>query len=409
MSGAPRIALLSRGLTGGGVQAMMRNTANELVARGYQVDLLCRRRAGDAGAVPPVGVNLHLLKTAPRFVGRWQAWRAAPDDFSVLAKPVLFGAIASDALALLPALKAYLASAQPAALISATTYANLAAVWARTLAEAPATRLLLSERDDLAQNLKEGVARRAWRWRHAPPLIGKTYPSAEATVAVSNGVGDSLAELSGMDRAKIHTVYNPVVTPALFAEAARDIDEPWLAPGAPPVIIAAGRLVAKKDFPTLLQAFARLRQTREARLMLLGDGPELSRIRAEAERLGVAADVKLLGWISNPAAYIARASVFALSSTREGFGNVLVEALALGCPVVSTDCPSGPAEILGGGAYGRLVPIRTPEAMAAALEATLASPPDVNLLKARGAEFTAERATGRYLELLNLPGQAPST
>lgn len=403
-----RIALLSRGLTGGGVQAMMRNTAVELVARGYRVDLICRRRRGDRGIEPPAGVSLRYLPTRPRAFGRWQAWRAAPDDFDVLAKPVLFGAIASDSLALLPALKAYLTETRPAGLISATTYANLAAIWARTLAGV-STRLLLSERDDLAQNLAEGVARRAWRWRHAPPLIARTYPRAEAIVGVSNGVADSLAKTTGLARDTIHTVYNPVVTPDLAERAAAPIDEPWLTPGAPPVIVTAGRLVAKKDYPTLVQAFARLRATREARLMLLGDGPERDRIQAEAARLGVAADVKLKGWVPKPVAYMSRAAAFALSSTREGFGNVLVEALAVGCPTVSTDCPSGPAEILGDGAYGRLVPMRDPAALAEALNDLLATPPDRARLKARGADFTAARATTRYLDLLGLPDRAPGT
>ena len=403
-----RIALLTRGLTGGGVQAMMRNTAVELTERGYQVDLICRRRRRDRNAAPPAGVNLRRLPVCPPAFGRWQAWRAATGDFDVLAKPVLFAAVAADSLALLPALTRYLGEARPAALISATTYANLAAVWARTRAGV-ATRLLLSERDDLAQNLAEGVARRAWRWRHAPPLIARTYPRAEAIVGVSNGVADSLAATTGLARDTIHTVYNPVVTPDLAERAAAPIDEPWFAPGAPPVIVSAGRLVAKKDHATLVQAFARLRQTREARLMLLGDGPEHHRIQAEAARLGVAADVKLKGWVPNPVAYMSRAAAFALSSTREGFGNVLVEALAVGCPTVSTDCPSGPAEILGDGAYGRLVPMRDPAALAEALSGLLDSPPDKALLRARGADFTAARATARYLELLGLPEQAPGT
>ena len=130
------------------------------------------------------------------------------------------------------------------------------------------------------------------------------------------------------------------------------------------MILSAGRLSAQKDFPTLIRAFATLRATREARLVILGgataDGKTEIRqqdLVALAEGLGVASDICLLGFMSNPYAYMARSKVFALSSAWEGFGNVLVEALACGCPVVSTDCPFGPAEILEGGRYGRLVQV----------------------------------------------------
>jgi len=400
-----RIALLTRGLSGGGVQAMMLNTARELVARGYRVDLLMNARRAKGAA--PDGLTARPLSLRPRVCGRILSLRAAPEDFDVLARPVLFGLVAAEQLRLLPSLRRYLAEARPAGLISATTYANLAAIWARALADVP-TRILVSERDDLAQNLAEGVARRAWRWRYAPPLIQRAYPRAEAIVGVSDGVAESLARTTGLDRARIHTVYNPVVTDGLLAAAAEAPDEPWLDAGEPPVIVAAGRLVQKKDYPTLLRAFARLRAERPVRLLILGEGRERGRLEALASTLGVAADVKLPGWAGAPAGYMARAAAFALSSTREGFGNVIVEALACGLPVVSTDCPSGPAEILGGGRYGRLVPPGDDAALAKALAETLATPPDPAILKARAGEFTAARATSRYLELLGLPDPAPA-
>jgi glycosyltransferase involved in cell wall biosynthesis len=171
--------------------------------------------------------------------------------------------------------------------------------------------------------------------------------------------------------------------------------------------MGAGRLVRQKDFPTLVRAFAQARRRRPLRLLIAGgaDNPARTAERqAElatlAGELGVAGDVELPGHVANPVALMARAGVFALSSAWEGFGNVLVEALACGTPVVSTDCPSGPAEILAGGRFGRLVPVADPAAMAAAIEATLAAPPDPGPLRARAQDFSAERAADAYLALL---------
>jgi glycosyltransferase involved in cell wall biosynthesis len=220
-------------------------------------------------------------------------------------------------------------------------------------------------------------------------------------------VADDLAAHFGIPRDRITVVHNPVVSGSLKEKAAAPVDHPWLASGAPPVVLSAGRLHPTKDYPTLIRSFARLRQVREARLLILGSGKndeETARRRAElielAAELGVSEDVDLPGFVPNPLPYMARAAVFVLSSLWEGFGNVLVEALACGCPVVSTDCPSGPAEILDHGRYGRLVPVGDDSAMAEAIAATLKSPPDRDVLRARGALFTVDRAVDAYLDLL---------
>src|SRR5690606_37626457 len=135
---------------------------------------------------------------------------------------------------------------------------------------------------------------------------------------------------------------------------------------APPVLVAAGRLVPQKNFPLLLAAFAQLRAQRPARLLILGEGRERPRLEAAAHELGIAADVALPGHVDNPYAAYARASLFVLSSDWEGLPTVLIEALACGCPIVATDCPSGPAEILQGGRYGSLVPMGDAAALAQA-------------------------------------------
>jgi glycosyltransferase involved in cell wall biosynthesis len=399
---APRLAVLTRGIAGGGVQKMSLHLAGELAARGWRVDLVSRRDGARADV--PEGVRVVVLPRRLGWVGRRLAWRADRDGLAVLLRPVLACAIAPEPLRYLPGLVDYLRSARPIALFSATTYLNLVALWARRLAEVE-TRVLVSERDSLSGNLRTGGHRRAWRWRHAPPLLARAYAWADAVVAVSDGVADDLARLTGLHRERIRTIYNPVVPDDVEARCAEPIDDPWLAPGEPPVVVSAGRLVAKKQHGVLLAAFARLRAERPVRLLILGDGPERGRIEQRARELGVADDVRLAGWCANPYPVLARAAVFALTSNREGFGNVLVEALRSGCPVVATDCPSGPSEILGGGRYGELVPVGDVEAVAAALGRQLDRPQDRAALRARGAAFTTSRAADAYLAAVGLPSR----
>jgi glycosyltransferase involved in cell wall biosynthesis len=193
------------------------------------------------------------------------------------------------------------------------------------------------------------------------------YPSADAVVAPSRGVAGSLLQLSPIPIQKVHVIYNPVVSPELYEKADAPVEHPWFQPHQPPVVLAAGRLVALKGYDTLLRAFARVRQETPARLVILGEGPERPNLERLAAELGVAADVDMPGFDPNPFRYMKRAGVFVLSSRYEGLPNVLIQALACGCPVVSTDCPSGPSEILDGGRYGALVPVDDVEAMAGAI------------------------------------------
>jgi glycosyltransferase involved in cell wall biosynthesis len=187
----------------------------------------------------------------------------------------------------------------------------------------------------------------------------------------------------------------------------------WFRPAAPPVVLAVGSLSARKDFPTLVRAFARVRAERDCRLVILGQAASPKKteekrggLMALAGSLGVAADIDLPGFVTNPYAYLARAAVFVLSSAHEGLPGVLIEALACGCPVVSTDCPSGPAEILDGGRFGALVPVGDDQAMAAAIATTLDRPIEAATLRERATLFDVDRAVDRYLELLLAGGSS---
>ena len=199
---------------------------------------------------------------------------------------------------------------------------------------------------------------------------------------------------------RVTTIHNPVDVQAVKEKSRAPLSHPWLGPGSPPVILGAGKLKTQKDFATLLRAFARVRAARPAHMIVLGEGEERRKLEKLARKLGIAAHTVLPGFVDNPFAWMARASVFVLSSAWEGFSNVLVEALACGCSVVSTDCPSGPAEILDAGAYGTLVPVGDDRALADAILAAMRSPRDPERLRSRAAAFSVDAAAGRYLEVL---------
>jgi glycosyltransferase involved in cell wall biosynthesis len=171
-------------------------------------------------------------------------------------------------------------------------------------------------------------------------------------------------------------------------------------------VLGAGKLRPQKDFATLIDAFAKLRAKRPARLVILGEGPEESRLRVRARRLDVSPDVGFEGFVANPFAYMSRASVFVLSSAWEGLPSVLIQAMACGCPVVSTDCPSGPSEILERGVFGPLVPVGAPDALAEAILRVLDAPPERERLRRRADDFSVDRVAERYLAVMLGPAQA---
>ena len=277
---------------------------------------------------------------------------------------------ASRAITSLPGLVRYLRRERPEALLSVFGYVNIIALWARRLAGVR-TRLFVNEQNTVS--VEAGNSSR-WRGRLVPRLIRLFYPWANGIVVVSQGVRDDLAQLTNVPRERITVIYNPsVVRAEVQNKAQAPLDHPWFLPDQPPVLLAVGRLQVQKDYPTLIQAFAQVRQTRPVRLLILGEGKERPMLEALIKELGLEQDVSLPGFVMNPFAYMARASLFILSSRWEGLPTVLIEALCCGTPVVSTDCPSGPREILRDGQYGKLVPVGEADALARAIETTLAA------------------------------------
>jgi glycosyltransferase involved in cell wall biosynthesis len=248
----------------------------------------------------------------------------------------------------------------------------------------------------------------AWEYQYypsaknklAPLLFRLFYPWADTIVAVSHAAAQDIATMSGIPRDRVKVIYNPATTPALLEKAQEPLDHPWFASGQPPVILAVGRLFKVKDFATLIRAFALVCQQRPARLMILGEGEERPALEALVQTLGIQDDVALPGFTPNPYVYMRHAAVFVLSSLSESFSNVVVEALAVGTPVISTDFPGGTREILDNGRYGTLVPVGDAQAMAAAICATLDEPPDSAALRQRANDFSLEKSFAQYAEVL---------
>ena len=300
----------------------------------------------------------------------------------------------------------YLRHSRPDGIIAATAPLNLVAAWGRRLAGSSAA-LVITEHNRFTVDRADGS--RGWRYDVPPRLARRAYRDADAVVAVSDGIAGEMAAFAGLPRERVLTVYNPVTGAHLAERAAAPLDHPWLRPGEPPVVLGVGMLKPQKDFATLIRAFALLRAREAARLVILGDARGDAKDLAHKEELlalpralGLESDVLFAGFVDNPQAWMARAGCFALSSRWEGLGVVLIEALGCGCPVVSTDCPSGPSEILAGGRYGELVPVADATALAAAIGDTLARPPDRQFLLRRGDDFSVARSVDRYLQLLRL-------
>lgn len=371
-----KLALFIPSLHGGGAERVMVSLANGLAARGLSVDLVLARKSGAYVADVSPKVRIINLNASRTLYTLWPLVR-------------------------------YLRRERPATLLSAMNYVNVIASWAHQLAGAP-TRLVLTEHSHVSRQLSDTPRSLAWG---LPRLMRPAYARAHAIVAVSDGVARDLADMLGQPTHAIHTLHNPIDTARAAQLGTKALNHPWFTPGAPPVVLAAGRLSPEKDYPTLIKAFCLLRAQRPARLVILGEGGEQAALETMISGLACQDDILLAGFQPNPYAWMQRAAVFVLSSRWEGFGNVLVEAMACGTPVVSTACPSGPEEILGQGRWGRLVPVAGPDALAQAMARTLDDPhpPDV---RRRAQDFSIDVAIEAYLPLLhgcNTPLQEASS
>ncbi|HEY6933367.1 MAG TPA: glycosyltransferase [Marmoricola sp.] len=338
------IALLTSSMDGGGAQRAIAKLAAGIAGTGREVDLVLAHARGP-----------YLAELPPQV-------RVVDLGVSRLAAAVL-------------PLARYLRARRPDALLSALDYVNVVAVLARAVSRS-GVPLVVSERNTLSAAVAH-TRNRSTRWM--PRLLRLAYPHADAVVAVSRGVAEDLESLCGLTAGSVRVLDNPVVTPELVRMREEPVEHPWLRDRTVPVVLAVGRLVPQKDFGTLLDAFGRVRRERPARLVVLGEGPMRSQLQEQCARLGITEDVSLPGFCANPYPAMAAADVFVLSSRFEGSPGALIEAMSCGTPVVATDCPSGPRELLAGGRHGRLVPVGDSTTMAAgildALAGRVAPPP----------------------------------
>lgn len=368
MTTRPRIAVFLPALHGGGAERTMLTLANGFADTGQQVDLVLAQKTGPY--VNDISDQVRLVDLK-----------------------------ASGTFAAAPALMRYLRREKPEAMVSALTRANIVTSICRRITGLP-SRLVVIEQNTMSQWSQQG----GWKSRMSRFLARQVYPWATVVGGVSQGVVDDLVDVCNFSAEQFQVLYNPGATQDVQQRALETPNHPWFAEGQPPVLVAVGKLETQKDFPTLLRAFDLVRQQREARLIILGEGSLRSELERLVDTLNLNQHVELPGFQSNPYAFMASSAAFVLSSAHEGLPTVLVEALTCGCRVVATDCPSGPHEILRGGELGPLVPVgnvaRLSEAMIDALDARFPKPS-----REAWMPYTLDRVIESYLSVL-LPNNA---
>lgn len=366
-----KIVVVLPTLRGGGAERLHLNLAREWIAKGIRVEFALLQREGELLGLVPEGATIHELN-----VSRIRS--------SVLP------------------LRRYLATATPDVTIAAMWPLTLAAVVAWRLAGKPG-KLLISDHTQLSiACLKElGTPRWLLSW-----CIRLLYPLASRVVAVSKGVKEDLCRLGSLDPSKVSVIYNPTALEVLPVEDAQLLakriwgDVPCLK------ILAVGTLKTQKDHATLLRAMALLPGAVNAKLIVLGSGPLLGELLELRHQLGLDKKVHFAGFKADPSDWYRTADVFVLSSRWEGFANVIVEALSFGLPVISTNCPSGPSEILEDGRYGTLVEPGNPAMLAETIAGSTMRIWDRASLVLRSRDFSNDKIAGEYLALMNAPDRA---
>jgi glycosyltransferase involved in cell wall biosynthesis len=354
-------------LSSGGVERQSLVLLRELQARGVAVTLIVHAMRGELVSLLPRGIPVLNLRSG----------RTLQDVFR---------------------LRRYLLDDRPDVLMANVDHNNIAAALAKALART-ATRLVICQHNPLSAGFHATVN---WKHRVVPWFYRGLASRIDHAVAVSEGIASELVG-NGLPASKVSTIFNAVIGDDFIDRSLAPVRHPWLLNKDRPVFVTAGRLVPMKDHETLLRAFAIHLHTYRARLMVLGVGPKLAELQALADSLGIADHVAFEGFVQNPLPYMRAADGFVLSSQSEGFGNVLVEAMGCGTPVLSTDCAYGPSDILADGKYGILVRPRDPEALASGLErlrdARDSWPSD--RLRQRAGAFSYSACADAYDRLLN--------
>jgi glycosyltransferase involved in cell wall biosynthesis len=362
----PQVALLLHSLKIGGAERVALDLLNHLVSLGYRVDLVLVQAKGDLLAQVSKGARVINLG-------------------------------AKNAYLAIPAFVRYLRNEKPEVILSPFELVSWIVLLARRIFKFP-SRIIVRISSTISQHRQSAVKRALERI-----LISRLYPWADGIVLVSKKAAEDFTTYTGISSDCVRVIYNPVITKQFLEDSDKNVDHPFFQPGQPPVVLGVGRLSEPKDFPVLIKAFALVKQRMPARLLILGDGELRSKLEKLIISLGIRADTDLPGFVMDPAAYMRRASVFVLSSRWEGLPGVLIQALACGCPIVSTDCPSGPAEILDDGKYGHLVPVGDVEGLAQAIEKVLKGD-RFDVPRTWLDQFKIESIIRQYLDVMGLGG-----
>lgn len=350
-----------------GVDRIMKNFIRETTGRGIKVDLL------------------HVRGHGPYFDGPVQGLRIV--DLGV-----------SHVTGSLPTLVRYLRRERPIALLSDKDRVNRIALLAKRMARVPVRSVVR-----IGTTVSVNLLKRGWLQRRIQYFsIGHLYRWADRVVVPSQGAATDLIQALNLPDDLIRTLPSPIVDEAISVLASAPVEDPWMNDRTVPVILGVGELCARKDFATLIKAFTRVRALRPCRLLILGEGRQRRELEALVRQLNLKGTVSLPGFVKNPFPYMQQASLLVLSSVCEGLPVALVEALALGTPVVATDCPSGPREVLANGRFGRLTAVGDDASLAEAISQTLDDPPASKVLQSAGMPFLVARATSRYLDTLGM-------
>jgi len=349
----------------GGVEKMVVNLAQGFLELGCRVDMVIARAQGEHLQLIPEGVR--QIRLGKRHT-----------------------------LSNLPGLTRYLKKENPEALLAVKDRGIKVAIMARRLAGYQG-RIVGRLGTTVSEAISGKGPLRRYLWYAGMRLF---FPALDHIAAVSEGVAQDIRSITGLSENRVTAIPNPVVSPRIHLLSKERMDHPWFQNSEIPVILGMGRLTQQKDFPTLIQAFSEVRKQTACRLVILGEGRQRENLAKLVADLDLEKNVSLPGFVDNPYAWLARSSLFVLSSKWEGSPNALTEALALGIPVVSTNCRSGPCEILQGGKYGELVAVGDWKALAQAMSRTLQRPLSSEFLREGSLKFTVNESCAAYLEKL---------
>ena len=290
-------------------------------------------------------------------------------------------------------LSTYIRKSNPDVLVSALGTANIIAI-AANLLSFKKTKLIVTQHTTLSMSSPTHL-----RARLLPRLISLLYPCADGRVAVSGGVADDLASVTGLKRSTIEVIYNPVITPDVQSLSLEPCLDKWITDSTTPVLLGIGRLNPQKDFKTLLEAVSIVNKKRPVKLIILGEGELREELETLIADLQLTEQVKMPGFVKNPYCYMRNAQLFVLSSLWEGLPTVLIEALFCNTRLVSTDCPSGPKEILDDGRYGLLVKPGDPRELADGIMKTLDKTSTANPIES-WERYTLKYSTKHYLSYM---------